>query len=177
MSRLSSLAEVLDARLKGLEQQGLYRRPPSLAGAQEPVVRVEGREVLLLCSNNYLGLATHPALKKAAQEAIALWGCGAGASRLISGTLELHRELEGRLAAFKHTEAALIFPSGYHANLGVLPALVGPQDTILSDELNHASIIDGCRLSRARVQVFRHRDVDHLSELLSALPPSAAGLL
>jgi 7-keto-8-aminopelargonate synthetase-like enzyme len=146
------LREVLTERLAALAQRGLTRRLRYVCGAQEATVVLDGHEVLLLSSNNYLGLATHPAVKRAAQDAIARCGCSAGSSRLISGTLELHQQLEQRLAMFKHTEAALVFPSGYHANIGVLSALMEPGDTILSDELNHASIIDGCRLARARVQ-------------------------
>ncbi len=131
----------------------------------------------MLSSNNYLGIAAHPTLKKAAREAVEKFGCGAGASRLISGNMELHRELEARLAAFKQTEAALVFPSGYHANIGTLSALMGAGDTILSDELNHASIIDGCRLSRADIKIFRHRDVDHLESLLADSSDSGQRLI
>ncbi len=160
--------DVLAERLGALAQQGLSRRLRLISGAQESSVILDGQEVILLSSNNYLGLATHPALKQAAQDAIARFGCSAGSSRLISGTMELHQQLEQRLAASKGTAAALVFPSGYHANIGVLSALMEPDDTILSDELNHASIIDGCRLSRARVQVFRHCDVAHLEALLIA---------
>ena len=127
----------------------------------------------MLSSNNYLGLANHPALTRAAQDALERFGCGAGASRLISGSMELHHELEDRLARLKHTEAALAFPTGYQANVGTLSALMEPGDTILSDALNHASIIDGCRLSRATTLVFRHNDMDHLAELLASC--SAAG--
>ena len=161
------LRSILKTRLAGLQEDGIFRRLRTVEGAQEPVVRCDGQEVLLLSSNNYLGIANHPALKAAAREAIAKFGCGAGASRLISGNMELHQALETRLAAFKQTEAALVFPSGYHANVGTLSALMSAGDTILSDELNHASIIDGCRLSRADIKVFRHRDMDHLERLLA----------
>lgn len=161
------LNDVLAKRLATLAQRGLSRHLRLISGAQESTVVLDGREVLLLSSNNYLGLATHPALKRAAQEAIARFGCSAGSSRLISGTMELHHQLEHRLAASKGTDAALVFPSGYHANIGVLSALMELGDTILSDELNHASIIDGCRLSRAQVRVFRHCDMAHLEQLLA----------
>ncbi len=169
--------EVLTAKLAEVERQGLYRKLRLVSGPQAGTVVLEGREVLLLSSNNYLGLADHPALKYAAQEAIARYGCGAGASRLISGHMELHQALEQRLAAFKQTEAALVFPSGYHANIGVLSALMGPGDAIFSDAMNHASIIDGCRLSRATVYIFRHRDMAHLAQLLAACPPSGQRLI
>ena len=171
------LKNVLALRLAAVKQSGLYRQVRLVAGAQEAAVVLDGREVLLLSSNNYLGLASHPVLKRAAQDAIERFGCGAGSSRLISGTMELHRDLEQRLAAFKHAEAALVFPSGYHANIGVLSALMSPGDTILSDALNHASIIDGCRLSRAEVRIFRHRDMAHLDQLLAACPASGQRLI
>jgi 8-amino-7-oxononanoate synthase len=171
------LKDFLKSKLAEIEQSGLYRRLRYVSGAQEGTIILDGGEVLLLSSNNYLGLANHPALKRAAQDAIAQYGCGAGASRLISGNMDLHRKLEQRLAAFKHTAAALVFPSGYHANIGIISALMGPEDTILSDALNHASIIDGCRLSRASVQVFRHRDMAHLAQLLAACPQSGQRLI
>ena len=171
------LRSILKTRLAGLREEGLFRRLRIVEGAQEPVVRYDGREVLLLSSNNYLGLANHPALKTAAREAVEKFGCGAGSSRLISGNMELHRALESRLAAFKQTEAALVFPSGYHANVGTLSALMGTGDTILSDELNHASIIDGCRLSRASIKVFRHRDMNHLEGLLADSSESGQRLI
>lgn len=171
------LKTVLAAKLAELEHQGLYRQLRSVSGAQDGAVTLEGREVLLLSSNNYLGLANHPALKHAAREAIARYGCGAGASRLISGTMTLQQELEQRLAAFKKTERALVFPSGYHANIGTISSLMGPGDTILSDALNHASIIDGCRLSRAHVLVFRHCDMAHLAQLLADCPRSGQRLI
>lgn len=171
------LKTFLTAKLAEIEHSGLYRRLRVVTGAQEGTVLLDGREVLLLSSNNYLGLANHPALKRVAQDAVEHYGCGAGASRLISGSMALHQALEQRLAAFKHAEAALVFPSGYHANIGTIAALMGPGDTILSDALNHASIIDGCRLSRASVQVFRHRDMTHLAQLLAACPRSGQRLI
>jgi glycine C-acetyltransferase/8-amino-7-oxononanoate synthase len=152
----------LDAHLDELDAAGLSRSTRLVAGAQGPNVVLDGRPVLLLCSNNYLGLADHPDVRRAAADAAARWGAGAGASRLVSGTMTVHRELEQRLAAFKGREAALLFGSGYLANTGVVSALAGAGDVVFSDELNHASIIDGCRLSRAEVSVYRHRDVEHL---------------
>lgn len=128
---------------------------------------IDGKERLLFCSNNYLGLANHPALKDLARVALDTFGCGTAASRLISGNMSIHKELETRLARFLGTDSALSFPTGYMANLGVIPVLVGPKDIIFSDQLNHRSIIDGCRLSRAKTVVYRHCDTDHLAELLS----------
>ena len=138
------------------------RRLRMISGPQGPTVLLDGKPVLLLCSNNYLGLADHPRVREAAAEAAMRWGVGAGASRLVSGTMTIHRRLEERLAAFEGSEACLLFGSGYLANLGVIGALAGRGDTIFSDELNHASIVDGCRLSRAEVVVYRHRDIEHL---------------
>ncbi|MBA3809783.1 MAG: 8-amino-7-oxononanoate synthase, partial [Solirubrobacterales bacterium] len=150
------------ARLAELERLGLTRRLRLISGPQGPTVLLDGKPVLLLCSNNYLGLADHPKVREAAADAAMRWGVGAGSSRLVSGTMTIHGRLEERLAAFKGTESCVLFGSGYLANLGVLGALAGPGETIFSDELNHASIIDGCRLSRADVVVYRHRDVEHL---------------
>ena len=169
--------ETLTARLAEVKENGLYRHLRAVEGAQDATIVLEGREVLLFSSNNYLGLANHPALKQAAQEAIEKYGCGSGASRLISGSMAVHHELEQRLATLKKTEAALVFPTGYHANIGVLSALMGPGDTILSDSLNHASIIDGCRLSRADTRVYRHADTEHLGELLQACPATGQRLI
>jgi len=149
-------------RLAELERLGRNRRLRLVSGPQGPTVLLDGRPVLLLCSNNYLGLADHPRVREAAAEAAMRWGAGAGASRLISGTMTVHRRLEERLAGFERTQACVLFGSGYLANLGVISALAGPEDLVFSDELNHASIIDGCRLSRAEVIVYRHLDVEHL---------------
>jgi 8-amino-7-oxononanoate synthase len=146
---------------------GLRRRIRWIEGAQDTWVTVDGRRALLLCSNNYLGLANHPAVREAASAAAAEFGVGAGASRLISGSMELHRALEEQLAEFKGAEAALLFNSGYHANVGAISALVGNEDAVFSDELNHASIIDGCRLSGARIRIYRHNDIEHLAALLA----------
>ena len=155
------MSEIED-RIQELEQRGLGRRLRMVSGPQEPTVLLDGKPVLLLCSNNYLGLANHPRVREAAAEAAMRWGVGAGASRLVSGTMTIHRRLEERLAAFERSEACLLFGSGYLANLAVIGALAGPGDTIFSDELNHASIVDGCRLSHAEVLVYRHADVEHL---------------
>ena len=153
----------LQARLDDLAELGLYRRMRLVSGPQGPRVVLDGNPVLLLCSNNYLGLADHPRGREAAADAAMRWGVGAGASRLVSGTMTVHRRLEERLADFKGTEAALLFGSGYLANVGVVSALAGRGQTVFSDELNHASIIDGCRLARADTMVYRHGDVEHLA--------------
>jgi 8-amino-7-oxononanoate synthase len=156
----------IEERLAELERLGLHRRLRMVSGPQGPRVLLDGKPVLLLCSNNYLGLADHPKVREAAAEAALRWGVGAGASRLVSGTMTIHRRLEERLAAFEGSEACVLFGSGYLANLGVIGALAGPGDTIFSDELNHASIVDGCRASRAEVVVYRHLDSDHLERCL-----------
>ena len=150
---------------------GLMRQLHCVDGPQDTWVTVDGRRALLLCSNNYLGLANHPALREAATRAAVDYGVGSGASRLISGSMRLHEQLEAQLAALKGTEAALVFNSGYHANIGVIAALVGNEDAVFSDALNHASIIDGCRLSGARIVVYPHNDVLALE---GALATSAA---
>jgi 8-amino-7-oxononanoate synthase len=153
----------IEDRLAELEHSGLDRRLRMVSGPQGPTVLLDGKPVLLLCSNNYLGLADHPRVREAAAEAAMRWGVGAGASRLVSGTMTIHRRLAERLAAFERSEACLLFGSGYLANIGVIGALAGAGDTVFSDELNHASIVDGCRLSRAEVVVYRHADPDHLA--------------
>jgi 8-amino-7-oxononanoate synthase len=152
----------IEARLDELRSLGLQRRTRLVSGPQGPHVLVDGKPVLLLCSNNYLGLADHPAVREAAADAAMRWGVGAGASRLVSGTMTIHRRLEERLAAFKGRQSALLFGSGYLANAGCIAALARPGDVVFSDELNHASIIDGCRLSRAEVFVYDHCDPEHL---------------
>jgi 8-amino-7-oxononanoate synthase len=150
-------------RLEELRERGLYRRLRLIEGPQGSAVTLDGRTVLLLCSNNYLGLADRTEVREAAAEAALRWGAGAGASRLISGNMEPHRQLEERLAAFKGYEGALLFGSGYLANTGLVAALAGRNEVIFSDELNHASIVDGCRLSRAETFVYRHCDLEHLA--------------
>jgi glycine C-acetyltransferase/8-amino-7-oxononanoate synthase len=156
----------IEQRLAEIERLGLERRLRIVSGPQGPRVVLDGEPVLLLCSNNYLGLADHPKVREAAADAAMRCGVGAGASRLVSGTMTIHRHLEERLAAFEDSEACVLFGSGYLANLGVIGALAGPGDTIFSDSLNHASIIDGCRASRAEVVVYRHLDSDHLEHCL-----------
>jgi 8-amino-7-oxononanoate synthase len=157
----------IDDELEGIRDAGLERSLVHLSGAPGPEVTVDGRSLVHLCSNNYLGLAAHPAVTTAAAEAAHLYGAGAGGSRLISGGTSLHRTVEERLAAFKAAEDCVVFSSGYLANLGTIPSLAGAGDEVFSDELNHASVIDACRLARARVRVFRHADAEHLDALLS----------
>jgi glycine C-acetyltransferase len=152
----------VQTQLESLRNQGLYRSLRRVEGDQGPTLLIDGREVIDFCSNNYLGLANHPALREAAKAAIDRYGCGSGASRLISGNMTLHEELESKIAQLKGTEAALVFNSGFQGNTGVIPVLVGEGDVILSDALNHASIIDGCRLSRAKIVVYKHGDIDEL---------------
>ena len=152
--------------LQALRSASLYRRLRRVENDQGPTLILDGREVINFSSNNYLGIANHPALAEAAKRAIDQYGCGSGASRLISGNMALHEELENRLAKFKGTEAALVFNSGFQANTGILSALTGETDAILSDALNHASIIDGCRLSRANTFVYAHCDLNGLETVL-----------
>lgn len=169
--------DFIQSELERLKRQGLYRRLRRVKGEQGATLLLDGRTVLNFCSNNYLGLANHPALREAAKEAIDRYGCGSGASRLISGNMTLHEELEEKIAALKRTEAALVFNSGFQANVGLLSTLVGEEDVIFSDALNHASIIDGCRLSRAKAVVYPHCDVAALEESLKKAPPSARKLI
>src|SRR5215208_5713551 len=159
---MSDVAEMLEE----IRDRGLYRRLRLISGPQGPRVLLDGDPVLLLCSNNYLGLADHLRVREAAAEAAMRWGVGAGASRLISGNMTVHRRLEEELAEFKGSERCVLFGSGYLANAGIVGALVGAGEVVLSEELNHASIVDGCRLARAETLVYRHRDLDHLAHLL-----------
>lgn len=152
--------------LEVLRERNLYRQLKWFHGPQSARVTVDGLPCILLASNNYLGLTEHPAVKEAAVQAVLDWGTGAGGSRLISGNYRLYQELERKIADFKKAEEAVVFSSGYLANLGTISALAGKGDVILSDELNHASIIDGCRLSRADVLIYRHKDPGHLEKLL-----------
>src|SRR5216117_3024521 len=135
----------IQEQLEEIRELGLYRRMRLISGPQGPRVVLDGRSVLLLCSNNYLGLADHPRVREAAADAAMRWGAGAGASRLVSGNMTVHRRLEEQLAEFKGSEACVLFGSGYLANAGVVGTLAGRGDVIFSDELNHASIVDGCR--------------------------------
>jgi glycine C-acetyltransferase/8-amino-7-oxononanoate synthase len=152
--------------LEQLDQSGMLRSLRIVDGGQGPKVCVNGQEVLLLCSNNYLGIAGHRALVDSMNEATLKYGAGSGASRLVSGSMPPHSALEERIAEFKGTEAALLFNSGYAANTGIIQGLFGPDDVIFSDELNHASIIDGCRLARARTVIYPHRNVIALEEMM-----------
>lgn len=152
--------------LRSLKAKGLRRSPRTLSTPPGPWAVVDGKEVVVLCSNNYLGLATHPRVVEAAARGLREWGWGSGASRLISGTQEVHRRLEDELASFCGTESALLFGSGTHANLGALPALAGPGTRVFSDELNHASVIDSIKLSRAPCRVYPHGDMAALDGML-----------
>ncbi|HZO79178.1 MAG TPA: 8-amino-7-oxononanoate synthase [Solirubrobacteraceae bacterium] len=152
----------VEATMRDLRRDGLYRQLRVVESAQGPTVRLAGRDVILLCSNDYLGLAGHPSLRDAVAAAAERWGAGAGASRLVSGNMSPHAELEQELADFKGYQRCVLFGSGFLANVGVLSALAGRGDVILSDELNHASIVDGCRLSRAETIVYKHADLESL---------------
>ncbi len=156
----------IDLELDALHQAGLYNNIRSLGSPQGAWLQVDGKKVLNFSSNNYVGLANHPRIKVAAQKAIDIYGVGPAAVRTIAGTMDLHVELDRRLAKFKGVESAITFQSGFTANLAVVPALVGKEDVIFSDELNHASIIDGCRLSRAKVIRYKHLSAEHLKEML-----------
>jgi glycine C-acetyltransferase len=156
----------MDKELNELKEEGLYNSIRTLEGPQGSWVEIEGKEVLNFSSNNYLGLANHPETVKAAKKALIEYGIGPGAVRTIAGTMELHNDLEKALADFKKVEGAITFQSGYNSNLAVIPSIVGKGDTIYSDELNHASIIDGCKLSGAEIKVYKHADMESLEEIL-----------
>jgi glycine C-acetyltransferase len=156
----------LDDELAALRERNLYRPLNVMSSAQGPVVSIDDRRLISLSSNDYLGLTHHPRMKQAAFDAVETYGAGSGAVRTIAGTMTVHEALERDLAAFKHTEAVLTFQSGFTANTGVIPTITGETDLIVSDELNHASIIDGMRLSKAPRKIFRHADVAHLREVL-----------
>jgi glycine C-acetyltransferase len=158
----------IEDELNGLRERGLYTTIRTLASPQGAWLEVDGRRVLNFCSNNYLGLANHPRLVEAARQALETRGVGPAAVRTIAGTMDLHLELERRLAAFKGVEAAITFQSGFNANLGTIPALVDKEDVIYSDELNHASIIDGARLSGAKILRYAHTDPDDLRRVIEA---------
>jgi glycine C-acetyltransferase len=170
-------AEFIQKELQALKSASLFRHLRSVASDQGPTLIVDGRQVLNFSSNNYLGLANHASLRNAAVAAIERYGCGSGASRLISGNMTLHEELETKIAQLKGTETALVFNSGFQANTGIIPTLVGDGDVVFSDALNHASIIDGCRLSRARIVVYRHFDLDQLEHGLKQAPRSSRKLI
>ena len=156
----------LKEELINLEKKGLLRKLPLLEGSQSSKVTIDGKSVLNLCSNNYLGLADDERLKQAASRAIAKYGLGSGASRLVCGNMLLHQELEGKIAKFKKSQKALLFSTGYMANLGIISSLVGKDDIVFSDRLNHASIIDGIILSRASLKRYHHKDTKNLERLL-----------
>ncbi len=156
---MSDALAFLDDELRGLRESGVYRWPRELEGEQAPVCVYDGRRVINLCANNYLGLANDPTLKAAARAAIDAYGVGSGAVRTLAGNMAIHDELERRLAVFKRTEAALLYQSGFTANAGTVSAILGKGDVVVSDALNHASIIDGCRLSGADRKIFPHKDV------------------
>jgi glycine C-acetyltransferase len=169
--------DFLDNELNALRDQGLYRRLRVLDDEQKPHTSVDHRSVVNLSSNNYLGLTTHPRLRERAMEALQRLGVGTGSVRTIAGTMEIHMELERRLATFKRTESAVVFQSGFTANAGTVSSILGRDDVIVSDELNHASIIDGARLSRATIKVFPHRDVGAARTILEELPTQQRKLL
>jgi len=156
----------IEKDLAHIRDKNLYRALTELGTGQSPEITIDGKRYILLASNSYLGLSVDPGVVEAARRALGKYGTGSGGSRLVSGSTDLHRELEERIASFKNTEAAIIFSSGYLANIGTISSLVSEGDTVYSDELNHASIIDGCRLSRADVRIYRHLDTGHLESLL-----------
>jgi glycine C-acetyltransferase len=159
----------LSDQLNDLKQKGTYFKLRVLEDKQAPVCTFDGRKVINLASNNYLGLTTHPKLREAALEATKKYGVGSGAVRTIAGTMTLHMQLEERIARFKNVEACVVFQSGFAANAGTVSAILGKEDFIISDELNHASIIDGARLSRAKILVFHHKDMAHAEEQLASV--------
>ncbi|MBI4478119.1 MAG: glycine C-acetyltransferase [Acidobacteria bacterium] len=167
----------LSVELASLREQGLFRELRTLEGEQKARATFDGRTVVNLSSNNYLGLTTHPRLRERALEAVRELGVGSGSVRSIAGTMALHMELERRLAEFKRTEAVVVFQSGFAANAGTVAAILAKDDVIISDELNHASIIDGCRLSRAAIRVFPHKDVHAARHVFKELPASQRKLL
>ena len=167
----------LAVELENLKQQGLYRKLRILEGEAKAHAMFDHKSVVNLSSNNYLGLTTHPKLRQAALDAVSKYGVGSGAVRTISGTMAMHMELERRLAEFKHVEAVVVFQSGFAANAGTVAALLTKEDVVISDELNHASIIDGCRLSRAAIKVFPHKDIDAARQILKELPATQRKIL
>ena len=167
----------LGQELDGLKQQNLYRRLRILEDEQKAHTTFDHRSVVNLSSNNYLGLTTHPKLRERALKAIEEFGVGSGSVRTIAGTMAIHMELERRLAEFKKVEAVVVFQSGFAANAGTVSAVLSKEDVVISDELNHASIIDGCRLSRATIKVFPHKDVDAARKVIKDLPPTQRKLL
>jgi glycine C-acetyltransferase len=167
----------LGTELETLKEQGLFRQLRILEGEQSHKTTFDGRSVVNLSSNNYLGLTTHPKLREAALESVRRLGAGSGSVRTIAGTMDIHMELERRLASFKQTEAVVVFQSGFAANAGTVAAVLTKDDVVVSDQLNHASIIDGARLSRATIKVFPHKDVSAARKVLEGLPPGQRKLL
>jgi glycine C-acetyltransferase len=167
--RIEDPLAYLGEQIDSWKQDGTYQRLRELEGPCEPISRFDGKEVINLASNNYLGLANHPKLVEAALEATRKYGAGSGAVRTIAGTMDIHLALERRIAEFKKVEACVVFQSGFAANAGTVAAVLTPEDHIISDELNHASIIDGCRLSRAKIRVFPHKDAGAAERILAEL--------
>src|SRR3954466_11761670 len=169
--------DYLGIELDSLKEQGLYRQLRILDGEQAHKTTFDHRQVVNLSSNNYLGLTTHPKLREAALDAVRRLGVGSGSVRTIAGTMDVHMELERRLAVFKQTEAVVVFQSGFAANAGTVAAVLTKDDVVISDELNHASIIDGCRLSRAAIKVFPHKDAEAARRIIKDLPAGQRRLL
>ncbi|MHB8483754.1 MAG: 8-amino-7-oxononanoate synthase [Nitrospiria bacterium] len=168
---------MFNEKLNQLKQEGLYRSLTTQIPEEGPAITIDGKSFLSFCSNNYLGLSSHPLIIQEGQIALGKFGAGSGASRLLSGTFPPHQELEIEIAKFKKTEAALVFGSGYLANLALLTTLVNRGDLILADRLNHASLVDGCKLGRATFKIFKHKDMDHLKHLLSKKPSGQKTLI
>jgi glycine C-acetyltransferase len=167
-TRINPLSFLTD-QLDELKAKGTHFKLRVLDDEQAPVCTFDGKQVINLASNNYLGFTTHPKLREAALEATRKYGVGSGAVRTIAGTMKIHMELEEKIARFKNVEACVVFQSGFTANAGTVSSFLGKDDFIISDEFNHASIIDGCRLSRAKILVFRHKDVAHAEEQLASV--------
>src|SRR5437763_7394798 len=167
-TRVDPLSYLTD-QINQLKEKGTHFKLQVLEAEQEPVCTFDGKKVINLASNNYLGLTTHPKLREAALDATRKYGVGSGAVRTIAGTMRIHMDLEEKIARFKNVEACVVFQSGFTANAGTVSAFLGKEDFIISDELNHASIIDGARLSRAKILVFRHKDVAHAEDQLASI--------
>src|SRR5258707_2467377 len=171
---MSNPLSYLHDQLEQWRAEGTYQRLRILETASAAEARFDGKQVINLASNNYLGVTTHPKLREAALEAIRKFGVGSRAVRTISGTMSIHMQLEERIAAFKNVEACVVFQSGFAANAGTVSAILTPEDHIVSDALNHASIIDGCKLSKAKIHVFPHKDTDAAAKILDDLSAAAA---
>ncbi|KAF0132605.1 MAG: 8-amino-7-oxononanoate synthase [Candidatus Saganbacteria bacterium] len=160
------MIDFITPEIEELKSNGLYRSLKTIEKIDFPKITISGKELILFCSNNYLGLAQHPKVIESAQKAIKEFGAGSSASRLISGNFTLHDELEKKLAIYKKRDAAIVFSTGYMANIGVITALTDENDTVIIDRLNHASIVDACRLSKAKLQVYAHKDTKALEKIL-----------